>query len=167
MLLDDIFDKLDAGRVEQIVKLVSGDSFGQIFITDTNRDHLDRILEKVNGEHRVFVVENGVVAERSRTEDEVVKRGNTELLADVVRQFLRQERLEAPLNEYRLVDAWKDVVGPAVARYTLNLFIRNQTLCVQLSSSVLRQELMMYRKQLVKSLNDRVGAQVIVDIEFR
>lgn len=71
VLLDDIFDKLDAGRVEQIVKLVSGDSFGQIFITDTNRDHLDRILEKVNGEHRVFVVENGVVAERSRTEDEV------------------------------------------------------------------------------------------------
>lgn len=96
-----------------------------------------------------------------------MKRGNTELLADVVRRFLRQERLEAPLNEYRLVDAWKDVVGPAVARYTLNLFIRNQTLCVQLSSSVLRQELMMYRKQLVKSLNDRVGAQVIVDIEFR
>ncbi len=96
-----------------------------------------------------------------------MKRGNTELLADVVRQFLRQERLEASLNEYRLVDAWKDVVGPAVARYTLNLFIRNQTLCVQLASSVLRQELMMYRKQLVKSLNDRVGAQVIVDIEFR
>ena len=96
-----------------------------------------------------------------------MKRGNTELLADVVRQFLRQERLEAPLNEYRLVDAWKDVVGPAVARYTLNLFIRNQRLCVQLASSVLRLELMMDRTPLVKSLNDRVGAQVIVDIEFR
>ena len=44
ILLDDIFDKLDALRVEQIVKLVAGDNFGQIFITDTNRDHLDRIL---------------------------------------------------------------------------------------------------------------------------
>ena len=41
VLLDDIFDKLDASRVEQIVKLVAGDNFGQIFITDTNRDHLD------------------------------------------------------------------------------------------------------------------------------
>lgn len=40
VLLDDIFDKLDASRVEQIVKLVAGDSFGQIFVTDTNRDHL-------------------------------------------------------------------------------------------------------------------------------
>lgn len=39
VLLDDIFDKLDASRVEQIVKLVAGDSFGQIFVTDTNRDH--------------------------------------------------------------------------------------------------------------------------------
>src|SRR3712207_9484741 len=44
LLLDDIFDKLDAGRVEQIVRLVSSDRFGQIFMTDTNRDHLDYIL---------------------------------------------------------------------------------------------------------------------------
>lgn len=47
ILLDDIFDKLDALRVEQIVKLVAGDNFGQIFITDTNRDHLDRILKRL------------------------------------------------------------------------------------------------------------------------
>ena len=46
LLLDDIFDKLDASRVEQIIKLVAGDNFGQIFITDTNREHLDRILHK-------------------------------------------------------------------------------------------------------------------------
>lgn len=61
VLLDDIFDKLDAGRVEQIVKLVSGDNFGQIFITDTNRDHLDQILQKIEGDYRLFEVENGVV----------------------------------------------------------------------------------------------------------
>ena len=48
LLLDDIFDKLDSHRVEQIVKLVSGDGFGQIFITDTNRDHLDQILSNVS-----------------------------------------------------------------------------------------------------------------------
>lgn len=61
VLLDDIFDKLDAGRVEQIVKLVSGDNFGQIFITDTNRDHLDQILQKIEGDYRLFEVENGAV----------------------------------------------------------------------------------------------------------
>ncbi|MDR3794345.1 DNA replication and repair protein RecF [Phocaeicola sp.] len=64
ILLDDIFDKLDALRVEQIVKLVAGDSFGQIFITDTNRDHLDRILKKIEGDYKLFEVENGEVSER-------------------------------------------------------------------------------------------------------
>ena len=63
LLLDDIFDKLDASRVEQIVKLVAGDRFGQIFITDTNRDHLDKILTKINREHKVFTVTDGVMAE--------------------------------------------------------------------------------------------------------
>ena len=64
LLLDDIFDKLDASRVEQIVKLVAGDRFGQIFITDTNRDHLDKILKKIEREYKVFAVEDGEVTER-------------------------------------------------------------------------------------------------------
>ena len=61
LLLDDIFDKLDASRVEQIVKLVAGDNFGQIFITDTNRDHLDKILRKTEGAYRLFAVDCGTV----------------------------------------------------------------------------------------------------------
>lgn len=61
LLLDDIFDKLDATRVEQIVRIVSSDTFGQIFITDTNRDHLDSILERGHFPHKIFHVENGEV----------------------------------------------------------------------------------------------------------
>ena len=68
LLLDDIFDKLDASRVEQIVKLVAGDRFGQIFITDTNRDHLDKIMKKIEGEYKVFSVENGSIHERIEEE---------------------------------------------------------------------------------------------------
>ena len=68
LLLDDIFDKLDASRVEQIVKLVAGDKFGQIFITDTNRDHLDRIMQKIEGEYKVFSVEDGAIHERKGEE---------------------------------------------------------------------------------------------------
>lgn len=59
LLLDDIFDKLDARRVEKIVELVSGNSFGQIFITDTNRDHLDQILSRSDSEYKIFHVEGG------------------------------------------------------------------------------------------------------------
>ncbi|MBQ9285728.1 MAG: DNA replication/repair protein RecF [Bacteroidaceae bacterium] len=63
LLLDDIFDKLDAGRVEQIIRLVSGDRFGQIFITDTNREHLDSILARSGGDYRLFSVHNGIITE--------------------------------------------------------------------------------------------------------
>ena len=59
LLLDDIFDKLDAHRVEEIVKPVSGSNFGQIFITDTNRDHLDRILSAGFADYKLFAVDHG------------------------------------------------------------------------------------------------------------
>lgn len=59
LLLDDIFDRLDAHRVERIVSLVSGTSFGQTFITDTNRDHLDKILSLTSQDYKLFHCENG------------------------------------------------------------------------------------------------------------
>lgn len=59
LLLDDIFDKLDAERVEQIVRLVASDEFGQIFITDTNREHLDSILSRSSHDYKIFLVDNG------------------------------------------------------------------------------------------------------------
>ena len=96
-----------------------------------------------------------------------MKRNNTEQVGEVIRRLLRQEGLETPLNEYRLVDAWKDVVGETIARYTTNNYIKNQVLYVHLSSSVLRQELMMSRQLLVRNLNAQVGSQVIVNIIFR
>ena len=64
LLLDDIFDKLDAQRVEQIVSLVAGNEFGQIFITDTNRDHLDKILSASSHDYKIFFVENGEIEEK-------------------------------------------------------------------------------------------------------
>ena len=64
MLLDDIFDKLDAQRVEKIVSIVSGEEFGQIFITDTNREHLDKILENSSHDYKIFYVDKGEITEK-------------------------------------------------------------------------------------------------------
>lgn len=61
LLLDDIFDKLDAHRVGKIIQLVSDDQFGQIFITDTNREHLDGILDKMKTTHKIFRIDSGKV----------------------------------------------------------------------------------------------------------
>ena len=59
LLLDDIFDKLDAGRVERIISVVGRPEFGQIFITDTNRTHLDEIMSRTGGDYRLWEVTGG------------------------------------------------------------------------------------------------------------
>jgi DNA replication and repair protein RecF len=60
LLLDDIFDKLDADRVEQIVAMVGGEGCGQRFITDTNREHLDEILRATcPPDHSLFRIADG------------------------------------------------------------------------------------------------------------
>lgn len=95
-----------------------------------------------------------------------MKRQNALHIGDMIRRFLREEGLESPLNEYRLIQAWETVLGKAIARYTGQMYIKNQTLYVHLTSPALRQNLQMSRQSLVKRLNEAVGAQVIVDIVF-
>ena len=62
LLLDDIFDKLDESRVVSIINVVSNSrDFGQIFITDTNRTHLDEIISLMSGDYAMMAVDNGVI----------------------------------------------------------------------------------------------------------
>ena len=61
LLLDDVFDKFDEQRVKQLIKLVSEDKFGQIFITHTNRERMKKVLEDIHVEHRLFEVADGKV----------------------------------------------------------------------------------------------------------
>ena len=61
LLLDDIFDRLDSERVERIVAMVQGEQFGQIFITDTDRQHLTEIIQP-GPDAKIFHVENGRIA---------------------------------------------------------------------------------------------------------
>ena len=87
-------------------------------------------------------------------------------LDDIVNQLLRQEGLETPLNERRLIDAWETVAGATIARYTTDKFIRNQVLFVNILNPALRSELSMMKTQLVDRLNAVIGARVITDIRI-
>ncbi len=95
-----------------------------------------------------------------------MRKQKAEQVGMLVRQFLREEGLETPYNEYRLIEAWPEVMGQGIASYTSDLQIRNGVLYVRLRSSVLRQELMSNRRQLAQRLNEYVGAQVIDNIIF-
>lgn len=61
LLLDDVFDKLDTGRVARIIEYIAHGELGQTFITDTSREHLNQILSTTSLPHRFFMVEEGVV----------------------------------------------------------------------------------------------------------
>jgi predicted nucleic acid-binding Zn ribbon protein len=87
-------------------------------------------------------------------------------IKDLLLQVLRDQGLETPLLQKRLVEAWPEVAGPVVASYTLNTYIYNQTLYVRLSNPSLRADLSMRRSELTKKLNDAVGEQVITDVRF-
>ncbi len=63
LLLDDIFDKFDADRVEQIIRLVGNHRFGQIFITDTHRSRLHEILVSHKTEYKLFRIRGNLVEE--------------------------------------------------------------------------------------------------------
>ncbi len=93
-----------------------------------------------------------------------MKRKKSEILTDVLLRFLREAGLESPLNQYRLIQAWKDIAGQAAASQTHNIYIKNQTLIVQITSPALRTNLLMCKHQLVKKLNAAVKADVITDL---
>ncbi len=61
LLLDDLFDKLDASRVEALLKIVSSSDFGQIFITDCNRAHLEKTLTAAGSKYALYEVIDGDV----------------------------------------------------------------------------------------------------------
>jgi len=96
-----------------------------------------------------------------------MRKKNTELLSDIIQQVLREQHLDRPLNEKRLIDAWPLVLGNNIVKYTSELNIKNRVLYVSLTSSVLRHDLFMSREEIKKSLNNQVGVEVIVDIVFR
>ena len=93
-------------------------------------------------------------------------RRDVQSISDLLNMYLRREGLETPLLQKRAVDAWDTLMGPSIARYTGEKFIKNQTLFVRILNPALRYDLSMRRSQLVRQLNHCVGAMVITDIRI-
>lgn len=91
-------------------------------------------------------------------------RKDVQPLGDILQKFLRDEGLETPLLQRRVIDAWEQVTGHMVAGNTREKFIKNQVLFVKIVNPALRQDLSMMRTKLTQRLNSAVGANVIVDV---
>lgn len=97
-----------------------------------------------------------------------MKRRNAQTLGEVLREFFEENKvLRERFLESRVQQAWGEVLGPMVMKYTSNIYVKRRIMYVSLTSSVLRSELTLYRERLVESLNEHAGGSAIDDIVIR
>ena len=96
-----------------------------------------------------------------------MRRSKTISIAEAMKDYIREMRLEDKLMEVNLVNSWEEMVGKAIASRTLKVYIKDQVLYIRLNSSVARNELMMLREALREKLNEKAGKELIREIVLR
>ncbi|MCY1633180.1 MULTISPECIES: DUF721 domain-containing protein [Marinifilum] len=96
-----------------------------------------------------------------------MRRSNTQKIDELIKEVLKESKLDVKLKEYELVNSWEKVIGKTVANATTDIYIRNRRLFVAVRSSVIRNELMIIRDGLTKALNREVQANIIDEIVVR
>ncbi len=96
-----------------------------------------------------------------------MRKSNTQKLSDVLKSYVQENNLERKLSELDLIKSWETVMGKTIARYTRNLYIKNDTLFVETTSPVVRNELLMMKEEIRSRLNEVVGTEIIKTIVFR
>ena len=96
-----------------------------------------------------------------------MRRSNTQSLSDVIKEYIEQNRIDGKLKEVDVVNSWEELLGKTIASYTKNIYIRNKILYVEVSSSVVKNELFMMREEICRRLNENAGRDVISKIIFK
>jgi predicted nucleic acid-binding Zn ribbon protein len=96
-----------------------------------------------------------------------MKRKEIKRIDSLLDQFVRANKLEKGLAEYRLIKSWNELLGIMVAKKTKSLYIRDRKLFVTLHSSVVRNELEMMKDDLIPRLNEAAGMNIIDDVVLR
>ncbi|WP_297089660.1 DUF721 domain-containing protein [uncultured Draconibacterium sp.] len=96
-----------------------------------------------------------------------MRRSNTQSLSEVLKEFIEQNRMERKLKEVDIVQGWENLLGKTIARYTRNIYIRNQVLYVEITSSVVKNELFLMREEICRRINSNAGEEIITRIVFK
>lgn len=98
-----------------------------------------------------------------------MKKRNAEELSigDVLKEFVQSNKLDKGLKQVQVVDAWNELMGPAIEKYTTQVKLDREKLYVQLSSSVLREELSYGKQKIIKLMNEELGDEVIKELILR
>jgi len=96
-----------------------------------------------------------------------MERSNTQSIADAIRVYLKESKLDKPLKERKLVQSWETLLGKSVSRATSKIYLKDGKLFVHLSSSVVKNELYMLQDEIRKKLNDAAGEELVREIVLR
>ena len=98
----------------------------------------------------------------------MAKRNNEHIsIADALKEFVETNRLETGLNKINVADAWANLMGNGVNNYTTDVKLERETLYIQLSSSVLREELSYGKEKIIKMLNEELGKVIVKKLVLR
>ncbi len=96
-----------------------------------------------------------------------MRRSKTQPLKEVLAQYIEVMKFTSKLKETGIILNWENIVGRTIARYTRNIYITDQKLFVEISSAIVRNELLMIKDELLKKLNNDAGQVVITEIIIR
>jgi len=88
-------------------------------------------------------------------------------ISEVLKGFIDANRLQKGLDKVSIQDAWHKVMGNAISKYTTNLSLERDVLYVQLSSSVLREELNYGKTKIISMINKEMGKEIITKLVLR
>lgn len=84
-----------------------------------------------------------------------------------MQDYIREMNLGDKLREVNVIESWESIVGKAISSRTSKIYIKDSVLYVHLSSSIVRNELMMLREALREKLNNQAGAELIREIVLK
>jgi predicted nucleic acid-binding Zn ribbon protein len=96
-----------------------------------------------------------------------MRRSKTQSLSDVLRQYVKGTSIEKKLKEVDVVQSWEELLGKTIAHYTKNVTLRGKILFVEITSSVVKNELFMMREEICRKLNEKAGEEMVEKIIFK
>ena len=92
---------------------------------------------------------------------------NDSTIGDILKEIIEANKLDKGLNQISVADAWKNLMGNGVNNYTRNVLLKGSTLYVELTSSVLREELSYGKDKIIKMINEELGREVVKDVVLK
>jgi predicted nucleic acid-binding Zn ribbon protein len=96
-----------------------------------------------------------------------MRRSKTQSLSDVLREYVKGTSIEKKLKEVDVVQSWEELLGKTIAHYTKNVTLRGKILFVEITSSVVKNELFMMREEICRKLNEKAGEEMVEKIIFK